>query len=164
MNELAVIVFDGERQAYRGSRALRELVREKQLSRYAYGIVTRTVDGKRIICRRLHTGHVGMQMGLLMGGLVGLLRAPLGIAFGAGTGMLAGALLDLVVRTSIRKELLGAASLHLLPGRAALVTEIDEISQMPLDTRMKNLGGQVFRRSGVQVEGADSQVISPGQT
>ncbi len=149
MNELAVVVFEDERQAYRGSRALRELVRDNQLSRYADGIVTRTVDGTRVMCRQLHTGHVGMQLCLLMGGLVGLLRAPLGIAFGAGTGMLVGVLLDLVVRTSIRKEFLGAASPHLLPGGATLVTEIDEISPTPLDTRMKNLGGQVFRRSEV---------------
>jgi uncharacterized membrane protein len=152
MNDLAVVVFDNELQAYQGSRALRELEREHKLTRYADAIVTRRADGKTVLCRRLRTGHVGTQMGLFMGGLVGLLRGPLGIAFGVVTGMLVGALLDVIARAGIRKEFLDAGSPHLLHGKAALVTEIDESSPLALDTRMKALCGEVFRRSGVPVE------------
>ena len=163
MNELAVVVFDDEKQAYLGSRALGELGREKHLTRYADAIVTRTADGKELLCRSLHTGHAGIRMALLMGSLVGLLRGPLGIAFGAGVGMLVGALLDLIARAGTRREFLDAVSPHLLPGSAALVTEIDERSRVSLDTRMKALGGKVFRRSGVQVEVVDDQTMTAGQ-
>jgi uncharacterized membrane protein len=163
MSDLAVIVFDNEMQAYRGSYALRELARERKLTRYADAIVTRTADGEDVLCRRLHTGNAGTWMALLMGGVVGLLRGPIGIAFGVGTGILVGALLDLIARAGIRKEFLDAVSPHLLPGGAALVTEIDEGSGSSLDTRMKALGGEVWRSSGVQIEGADGQMMSPGQ-
>ncbi len=118
----------------------------------------------KLVCSRLRTNHAGTLMGLLMGILVGLLRGPLGVAFGAGTGMLVGALLDLIVRRSIKEEFLKEASPHLLPRSAALITELDESSRMPLDTRMQALGGKVFRRSGVQVEASDGQVISSGRT
>ena len=163
MSNLAVIVFDDEIQAYRGSLALRELAREKKLARYADAIVSRTADGKRMLCRRLHSGNAGTWMTLLMGGLVGLLRWPIGVAFGAGTGFLVGALLDLIARAAIRREFLAAASLHLPPGGAALVTEIDEGPQSGLDRRMHALGGEVRRRRKAQVEGADGQMMSPGR-
>lgn len=163
MSNLAVIVFDDETRAYRASHALRELVREKKLARYADAIVSKTADGKQMVCRRLHTGNAGTWMTLLTGGLVGLLRGPIGVAFGAGTGFLVGALLDLIARAGIRKEFLAAASLHLPPGGAALVTEIDEGPQSSLDTRMQALGGEVWRRSETQVEGADGQMMSPGR-
>lgn len=160
MNDLAVVVFDDEMQADRGSRVLRELAREKKLTKHADAIVTRTTDGKELLCTGLHTGHAGIRMALLIGGLVGLLRGPLGVAFGAGSGMLVGALLDLIARAGIRKEFLDAVSPHLLPGRAALVTEFDDGPQSSLDTRMRAIGGRVYRRSGAPVEGADGPSMS----
>jgi uncharacterized membrane protein len=162
MSNVAVIVFDDEMQAHRGARALGELAREKRLTRYAEAIVTRTADGEEMLCSRLRTGSAGTWMALLMGGAVGLLRWPLGIAFGVGTGILVGSLLDLIARAAIRKEFLDAVSPHLHAGRAALVTEIEEVAPSILDTRMKSLGGEVFRRGEIQGQSSDSHVMSPG--
>jgi hypothetical protein len=43
---------------------------------------------------------------------------------------------------------------HLVPGRSALVAEIDEDWVTPLDHRMEAVGGTVFRRTKTQIEDA----------
>ncbi len=158
MNDVAVVVFDEETQALAGSRAIRELERRKKLTSYADAIVTKTADGRELVCRKLRTGLMGTLMCLGVGALVGLLRGPVGIVFGAGVGSLVGASLDLIARAGIKREFLDEASPHLLPGEVGLVTEIDEKPPTPFDTRMEALGGRVSRRSSIQVEGAVGRV------
>ncbi len=152
MNDVAVVVFDEETQALAGSRALRELERAKRLTSYADAVVTKTADGKELLCRKLRTGLMGTLMGLLVGALIGLLRGVVGMMFGAGVGLLVGASFDLIARATIKREFLDEASPHLLPGKVALITEFDEKPPSPLDTRMEALGGRIFRRSSIQVE------------
>jgi uncharacterized membrane protein len=151
MNKVAVVIFGNEKQAYEGSRAIRDLHQEGSLTLYADAVITKDASGKMSLRRAPDTGPEGTLFGLLIGGMLGVLGGPLGMAVGAGTGTLIGAAFDLT-RAGIGKDFLEEVTEFLLPGKAAVVAEIDEEWQTPLDTRMEPLGGHIFRRGRIQVE------------
>ena len=51
-------------------------------------------------------------------------------------------------------DFLEEVSEYLLPGKTAVIAELDEEWQAPIDTRMEALGGHVFRRNRIAVEDA----------
>ena len=75
------------------------------------------------------------------------------MAVGASTGTMIGATFDLA-RAGISDDFVQEMSEYLLPGKTAVITEVDEDWQAPIDTRMEALGGHVFRRNRIEVEDA----------
>ena len=75
------------------------------------------------------------------------------MAVGASTGTMIGATFDLA-RAGISDDFLQEMSEYLLPGKTAVITEVDEDWQAPIDTRMEALGGHVFRRNRLEIEDA----------
>ena len=63
------------------------------------------------------------------------------------TGTMIGATFDLA-RANISDDFLQEMSEYLLPGKTAVITEVDEDWQARIDTRIEALGGHVFRRIG----------------
>jgi len=159
MNKVVVVVFGNETQAYEGSRALRALHDEASLTLYADAVIARDTSGKVTVRRAPDEAPVGTLSGMVIGSLVGLLGGPLGFAVGAGSGSLMGAAFDLT-RVGIGNDFISEVEAYLLPGKTAVVAEIDEDWQAPLDTRMEALGGTLFRRNRVEVEDAlfDKQI------
>ncbi len=153
MNKMTAVVFDGEKQAYEGSRALRDLDREGILTLYADAVITKDAGGTVSVLRAPDEGPVGTLSGLLVGSMIGLLGGPIGLAIGAGTGTLVGAAVD-VTQAGIGSDFLEEVSESLEPGKAAVLAEVDEGWQTPLDSRMETLGGRIFRRNRIQVEDA----------
>jgi uncharacterized membrane protein len=119
---------------------------------YSDAVVVKDASGKLSV---REGGEVpeGTFFGLLTGSLIGVLGGPIGMALGASTGTLLGAAFDLT-RAGISDDFLNEMSAYLLPGKAAVITELDEEWQAPIDTRMEALGGQVFRRNWIAVEDA----------
>jgi uncharacterized membrane protein len=153
MNKVAVIVFDDEGQAYEGSRAIRDLHREGSITLYADAVITKDAGGEVSLKQVPDADPIGTLSGLLFGSMVGLLGGPVGFAVGAGTGTLIGAAFDLT-QAGIGYDFVNDVSEFLLPGKSAVITEIDEEWETPLDARMEALGGQIFRRNRIQVEDA----------
>jgi uncharacterized membrane protein len=153
MNKVTVVVFDDEKRAYEGSRAIRDLHREGSLTRYAEAVIAKDADGRVTVRKPADPAPVGTLSGLTVGGLAGLLGGPIAVAVGAGTGTMIGAAYDLM-RAEIGDDFISEVSEFLLPGKAAVVSEMDEEWQTPLDSRMEALGGQVFRRNRIQVDDA----------
>jgi hypothetical protein len=91
---------------------------------------------------------------MLTGGLIGLLGGPIGVAMGMGTGTLMGAAFDLTREGIDRDFVEDVGALLVEPGKSALVAEIDESWQAPLDTQMAALGGTVMRRTPTEIEDA----------
>ena len=153
MNKVMVVVFDGEKQAYEGLRAVNDLHREGSITLYAGAVIAKDTSGK-VSMRRSPDGEPeGTLLGFILGSLAGVLAGPVGLAVGAGTGTLIGAAFDLSW-AGIGADFINEVSEFLVPGKAALITEIEEEWQTPIDTRMEALGGQVFRRNRTQVEDA----------
>ena len=153
MNKVVVVVFSDEKQAYEGSRALRALDNEASITLYADAVIAKDASGKVAVRRAPDDVPVGTFSGMVIGSLIGLLGGPVGFAIGAGSGSLMGAAFDLT-RVGIGEDFVTEVEEYLLPGKAAVVAEVDEEWQTPLDTRMQALGGSIFRRNRVEVEDA----------
>src|SRR4029077_3136550 len=65
---------------------------------------------------------------------------------GAAGGFVLGAIAD-YTRNRIERDFIADVKSALLPGRSAMVAEIDEESTARVDERMEALGGFVFRRA-----------------
>jgi uncharacterized membrane protein len=154
MNKIVYVGFDTEAKAYAGARALRDMHREGTLTLYNDAVVVKERDGKVAVRRHPEGEPVATVGGMLTGGLIGLLGGPLGAAMGMGTGTLIGAAFDLT-RDGIDHDFVEDAAAHLVePGKAAVIAEIEESWQVPLDTRMEALGGTVIRRTAMEIEDA----------
>ena len=153
MNKVIFVGFDTEQQAYEGNRALHDMHRDGTLTLYNDAIVVKEPGGNVAVRRAPDGGPVGTFGGMVTGSLIGLLGGPVGAAVGLGTGALMGAAFDLT-REGVDGEFVEDAGARLQPGKAAVIAEIDEQWQVPLDTRMEALGGHVERRTQMQIEDA----------
>ena len=82
---------------------------------------------------------------MLIGILLGTLGGPIGLAIGGSIGALAGLIFDLA-RAGVSADFLEEALQILDSGKAALLAELDEISEAPVDMKLVKLGGHVYRR------------------
>jgi uncharacterized membrane protein len=153
MNKVIFVGFDTEQKAYEGNRALHDMHREGTLTLYNDAVVVKDPGGKVAVRRAPEGEPVGALGGMLTGGLIGLLGGPIGAAVGLGTGTLIGAAFDLT-KEGIDRDFVEDAGARLEPGKAAVIAEIDEQWQAPLDTRMDGLGGKLVRRTQTQIEDA----------
>lgn len=152
MDKVVAVVFNDEKQAYEGVRAFRDLHRDGSITVYSDAVVAKDASGKLSV-REGEDVPEGSLFGLLTGSLIGILGGPIGVAVGASTGTMIGAAFDLT-RAGISEDYLDEVSAYLLPGKAAVIAELDEDWQAPIDTRMEGLGGHVFRRNWIAVEDA----------
>jgi uncharacterized membrane protein len=171
MSKMIVVVFDSERQAYEGTRVLKELHAEGNITVYGEAVVVKDAGGNVTIKQAADQGPTGTAVGMLTGALVGLIGGPIGVAVagpaamaagaamgvavGSAAGTLGGATYDLV-NLGVGEDFLDEAAITLAPGKAAVVAEIQEEWVTPLDTRMEAVGGTVFRRT--RGEFVDAQV------
>jgi uncharacterized membrane protein len=152
MDKVVAVVLDDEKQAYEALRAFRDLHKDGSITLYSDAVVAKDGSGK-VSVRKTGESPDGTFFGLLTGSLVGLLGGPIGMAVGASTGTMIGAAFDLT-RAGIAGDFLEEVSEYLLPGKTAVIAELDEEWQAPIDTRMEALGGHVFRRNRIAVEDA----------
>jgi uncharacterized membrane protein len=145
MNKMIVTVFDDESVAYEGVRALKGLYAEGSLTLYATAVVAKDPTGAVSVKQEADMGPLGTTLGLATGAFIGLLGGPVGVAVGGASGILAGSVFDLA-RIGINADFVEEVSVYLVPGKVAVIAEVDEEWVTPLDARMGSLGGTVFRR------------------
>ena len=153
MNRVIFVGFDTEQKAYEGDRALQDMHRDGTLTLYNDAVVVKEAGGKVAVRRAPGAEPVGTFGGMLTGGLIGLLGGPVGAAVGLGAGTLIGAAFDLT-KEGVDQDFVEDAGARLEPGEVAVIAEIDEQWQVPLDTRMEGLGGTLVRRTQTQIEDA----------
>ena len=150
MNKMLVVVFNNEEAADAGRHALRKLHDEGDITLYATAVVVRDSGGKVSVKEVSDRGTSGAGVGLAVGALVGLLAGPVGMAVGAVTGTLAGSIRDFWV-AGVDLDFVEEAEKMLLPGKVALVAEVDEEWVVPVDAALEEAGGKVFRRARSEV-------------
>lgn len=150
MEKLLVAVFDNETAAYEGLSALKNLHEDGDISLYATGVLSKDEAGVIDIKEQADEGPVGTALGALTGALVGLLGGPAGVATGTVAGGLTGSLLDLK-KAGVNTEFLDEVADRLIPGTTAVVADVEEIWTTPVDTRLHEQGGIVFRRHRSEV-------------
>ena len=79
------------------------------------------------------------------------------MALGGMTGGLFGAYRDLWV-AGVDATLLDNVATELLPGNSCIVASVDEVWTTPLDQKMKEAGGTVFRQ--LRIDAEDDQIAA----
>jgi uncharacterized membrane protein len=153
MNKIVFVGFETEQKAYEGAGALHEMHSDGTLTLYNDAVVVKEPGGAVAVRRAPDAEPLGTLGGMVTGGLVGLLGGPVGAAVGLGTGTLIGAAFDLT-HEGLDRDFVEDAGARLEPGKAAVIAEIDEQWQVPLDTRMEALGGKLLRQTRMQIEDA----------
>jgi len=151
MERMLVVVFDNELKAYDGSRALKELHSEDSISIHAEAVIKKNDDGTVTIKQEADDFPIKTVGGTAIGALIGLLGGPVGLAVGTVAGTFAGSMLDLY-RAGVNAEFLDDVSARLTPGKWAIVADVSEEWETPVDTRMAALGGTVFREIRYEIE------------
>src|SRR6266478_4235086 len=95
MSKFVVTTFDSEAKAYEGTRALKELHSEGNITLYGMVVVTKDAGGKLSV-KEGTDELTGTAVGSLVGVLVGLFGGPAGVVVGLTTGMLLGGISDLL--------------------------------------------------------------------
>jgi uncharacterized membrane protein len=160
MNKMLVAVFDTEPAAYQGLQALKDLHRDGDITLYATAVLVKDSAGAVSVKQSADQGPLGTAVGMLSGSVTGLLAGeagaaaglavgsvagPLGAAIGLSLGGLTGLIVDLS-HSGVNVDFVDEVSKALIPGKAAVLAEVEEIWQTPVDTRIGKLGGLVFRR------------------
>jgi uncharacterized membrane protein len=148
---MLVVVFDNECKAYDGKKALQQLDLEGSITVYGHAVVVKNPDGTTTVRQSDDRGPLGTLVGTSLGGLIGLLLGPAGLALAAAAGFLGGATVDLD-KARIGEDFVDDVAEVLSPNKAAVVAEIEEDSTDPVDTRMETLGGIVLRRTLSEVK------------
>jgi uncharacterized membrane protein len=146
MERMLVVVFDNEKKAYEGKSALADLEREGSVTVYAYAVAVKHADGTVTVKETDDAGPLGSLAGTAVGGLIGVLGGPVGLAIGATSGLALGSIYD-VDTARVGWDFVDDVTKSLTPNKVALVAEIDEAWTTPVDARMEALGGTVFRRA-----------------
>ncbi len=154
-DKIVVTIFDNEKNAYEGSRALNDLHAEGSITLYASAVIAKDAAGKVSVKQMADPGPMGTGLGLVTGTLIGLLGGPVGVAVGATAGTLGGILYD-SAEAGVGEDFLEEVGKQMTPGKVAVVAEVQEEWIMPLDTRMEAAGGVVIRRA--RGEALDAQI------
>jgi len=139
-----VVVFDNELKAYDGIRALNELDSEGSISVHAKAVVTKNTEQKVIVKQDGEEFPLRTASGAAIGALIGLLGGPIGLGVGALAGTLTGGIWDLN-RAGVDSEFVDDVSKKLVPSKWAIVADISEEWETPVDVRMAALDGTILR-------------------
>ena len=146
MDRIIVAIFDTEKKAHEGYKALKKLDAEGDITLYGAAVIEKNAHGKVVVKEEVDEGPLGTAVGLFIGSLIGLLGGPVGVAYGANTGTLVGMLYDLT-NLGINEDFLNEVGQNLQPNKVAVIAEVWEEWVMPVDERMEELGGVVFRQA-----------------
>ncbi len=120
MERMLVVVFDNEKKAHQGKSALAELQREGGVTVYADAMIIKHADGTVTFKETNEAGPRGTLSGTAVGGLIGLLGGPVGLAVDALSGLTFGAFYDIdTARVGVDE-----VSKSLTPNKVALVAEV----------------------------------------
>jgi uncharacterized membrane protein len=151
MEKMLVAVFDNESKAYEGSRALAQLDADGNIAVHAQAVIKKNPDGTVTVKELNDEFPVGSVAGTTVGSLIGLLEGPVGLAVGATTGLFAGMVRDLFA-AGVGAEFVDDTAAILTPGKCAVVADVSEEWETPVDTKMEALGATVMRTPKQAVE------------
>jgi uncharacterized membrane protein len=150
---VVVVRFTEPSKAYQALSVLKECDADGRIGLESAAVVERTAQGElRIAEGADNVALVGTASGSLVGMLVGVLGGPVGVLLGWGAGALIGSAFD-VERAATSDEALTALGTAIPPGSTAVIADVEEPAVEVIDAEMYTLGGEVTRRSALDVMG-----------
>lgn len=161
MEKMVVVVFDSESKVYEGTNALSQLNREGSITVHAESVIKKNAEGKTVVLKTKDEFPVASLGGTAIGSLIGLLGGPYGVVIGAASGTIVGATSDLY-NSGVNADFVDEVSSKLIPGTYAVVADINEEWVTPLDVKMEQLDGLVFRtaRHNVEADQLSSEIAA----
>ena len=101
MSKFIVTVFDDEKSAYEGSKALSDLDRDGNVVCYAAAVIAKDAQGAVQVKDGADEGPVGTLLGMLVGGLVGALGGPQTMVAGWSSGLVEGMLTPMASKRAV---------------------------------------------------------------
>ncbi len=154
MRNYIAVVFNDARKAYEGLHALWQLDVEDEVTVHGTAVVHRDRFGEIQVDTKETNPALGTAAGVGIGALLGLLAGPAGAAIGAAGGAALGATTGGVIgaaadldRADTRTQALDETRLVLGKGQSAIIADVSEDWTAPVDKRMRDLGGVVYRRA-----------------
>jgi len=144
MDKMLAVVFNDEKAAYEGTRALSELNAQGSIEVDALAVIKKNADGTVSTKQVDGDFPIGTLAGTAIGAVIGVLAGPVGVAAGGAVGAWAGVLGDLYA-AGVDDDFVSDVSAALTPGKCAVVAEVEEEWVTPIDTSMEPLGGVVYR-------------------
>lgn len=144
MEDILVVVFDREAIAYEGLNYLNQLDSDGVVNLYAGAVIAKEGDGR--VTTRGWQGNFPFHTiaGTAFGSLIGLLGGLAGFGIGATVGGVTGIIRDLHA-ADVNSHFASDVASVLKPGKFATIADVNEEYIAPIDTRMRALGGTVFR-------------------
>ena len=165
MRNYIAVVFNDTGKAYEGLHALWQLDHAEDITVHGASVVHRDNLGEfHVDTKETHPAlatAVGVGVGALLGALAGPAGAAAGagagaaVGAGAGIGAAAGGLAGLAAdagRADTRAQAAGETRFVLGDGQSAVIADVSEDWTSTIDTRMKSLGGVVYRRAKSDLE------------
>jgi uncharacterized membrane protein len=148
---VVVVRFTEPSKSYQALSELKQSDADGGIELKSAAVVERTAQGELKIAESAdNVGLVGTASGSLIGMLVGVLGGPVGLLLGFGAGALVGGSFDLD-RADESDEALSVLGRAIPPGSTALIADVTEPEVELIDAKMDLLGGEVTRRSVVDV-------------
>jgi uncharacterized membrane protein len=148
---MVVVRFTEPSKAYQALSELKQSDADGRIELKSAAVVERTAQGElKIADSADNVGLVGTASGSLIGMLVGVLGGPVGLLLGFGAGALVGGSFDLD-RAEESDEALSVLGRAIPPGSTAVIADVTEPEVELIDAKMDLLGGEVTRRSVVDV-------------
>ena len=146
MADLIAVVFPTEAKAEEVRDKLLGMQKDYLIDLGDAVIATKSDQGKVKLNQLMSTTAAGAAGGSFWGLLIGILfmNPLLGVAVGAGSGALAGALTDVGVNDRFMKEL---ATEDLQPGEAVLFVLVRKVTGDKVLAELKGVGGRVLQTS-----------------
>jgi uncharacterized membrane protein len=152
VESLIVMVFDDRNAALAGLETLRQLDRDAEISLFAARTVVSEPNGAvQLIEDPDDTDFSAIGASTSVGAFIGLLAGPFGLFAGAAAGALIAFGVELN-RAGVTDEFVADVSTALTPGKVAVVADVMEDRMTPLNSRIEEIGGVIFRRTRTQVE------------
>jgi uncharacterized membrane protein len=130
---------------------LKQLDKDDRIGLESAAVVRRTASAElEMLDEFENIGPVGMAGGSLIGMLVGVLGGPVGVLIGWGAGAAVGGMFD-IDRSDESDEALAVLGRAIPPESTAVIASVEEPVTEVIDTEMEMLGGEVTRRSVVDV-------------
>jgi uncharacterized membrane protein len=157
MNNYIAVVFNSDTAASDGLHALWNLDSRGDITVHGAAVLHRDKFGYIDVATKQTSPGLRTAIGVGVGALLGALAGPIGAAAGAsiaagtaaGIGAAAGGVAGLTadaVKSGEHEEAAFESGFAIGNGQSAVVAEVSEDWTQPIDTEMKRLGGQIYRR------------------
>jgi len=159
MRNYVAVVFNDTNKTYEALHAFWQLDSEGEITVHGTAVVHRNDWGDFQVDTKETHPALATAVGVGVGALLGLLAGPAGAAVGAAGGAAIGAATGGAVgvaadlgRANTRDQARVETAFVLARGQSAVIADVSEDSTSPIDARMSDLGGVVYRRAKSDLE------------